>query len=982
MTTDNSKQLQEKLAKLQKMIANRQAELNEVVDILKPEAYQQQETALLQLRQQAADITAQLSGHGAISQGSGDAVAATGVVDGVVSPGHDNVTVEDSDIEAGERAMVGVRAKGHVITGDGNKLISTIINLYRQGDPQQTDEATLRRQIADYLRGLYNRYSRLELRGIRRDGQQVIQLELEQVYVPLAAKTWRRGGQSEEIRLDQVLQRGQRVIITGGPGSGKTTVLLHLAATLALALGSDTPALAAEKLGLTGPLPLPVYIPLSSYARYRRTLPDGYSAEQDTLAAFISHYLIRRGQGGFDLPEDFFQQLLRSGRQVMALLDGLDEVPGENERVKVREAIEGLLDSRPKLQIVATCRTAAYVGQSVLGRGFREVAALPLREGYIVRLVKQAYGLPDVFGSEPGQAEAKSNDLLKAISDLEEQRRRLYGEKTEPLITSPLLVRMLMIVHISDRRLPEQRAELYKKATDNLLLPEYQPDQEVAYELGGLVGGSQSVHREMAQYLAFELHQRGDKQGRELEEYELRQILQTHPTYPELAEDFIGLTRRRSTLLEERDGQYRFIHLAFQEFLVASYLADVKMGEGGYNAIAGFLEQGPLLDSWWREPILLISGYFSIDKPQAAQKLLQRLAGLDEHAPARAATLPAEILLGAAELAAAAALEWPGLPAGLKAELAARLTGFFTKPGGLDNTPPVLRAEAGNILARLGDPRPEVTTVDAMQFCYVPAGSFEMGSGDDDDLAYNDEMPQHTFNIEYGYWLARYPVTIAQWQEFVTDSGHKPEEADSLRDPANRPVRYVTWYEAVKFCEWLSKRWQANGLLPAGWQVRLPSEAEWEKGARGGLEIPTAPVIRVLSNIESTGSGAGEEQRANPGPRRRYPWGDKAEPNRANYDATGIRTTSAVGCFPDGVTVYGCEEMSGNVLEWCVTRQQDSYEYYRNDNAISKTNVRRILRGGAFYDNVRYVRCAVRFDHYPASSYRSLGFRVMCVAPI
>ena len=160
--------------------------------------------------------------------------------------------------------------------------------------------------------------------------------------MPLAAKTYRRGGQAAEIRLDQVLQQGGRVIITGGPGSGKTTVLLHLASTLALALGSDRPALAQEKLGLTGPLPLPIYIPLSSYARYRRELAADCPAERDTLAAFISHYLIRQGQGGFDLPVDFFQQLLRSGRQVMVLLDGLDEVPDENERVQVRAAVRHL----------------------------------------------------------------------------------------------------------------------------------------------------------------------------------------------------------------------------------------------------------------------------------------------------------------------------------------------------------------------------------------------------------------------------------------------------------------------------------------------------------------------------------------------------------------------------------------------------------------------------------------------------------------
>jgi energy-coupling factor transporter ATP-binding protein EcfA2 len=646
---------------------------------------------------------ATVSGQGAVARHGSTATSATG----------------DQSVAIGE---VG----GNAIVGDNNRQITNFITLYQRGNPRETDEATLRQQIAGYLRGVYNRYSRLELRGIKREGQQVIRLELDQAFVPLAAKTYRRG-QAQEIRLDQVLQQGKQVIITGGPGSGKTTVLLHLASTLALAIGSDDPTPARERLGLSGELPLPVYIPLSSYARYRRNLPKGAAANRDTLAAFITHYLIRRGQGAFNLPDDFFQQLLASGRQVMVLLDGLDEVPDENKRAEVVGAIEGLLETRPDLQVVATCRTAAYVGRAALGQEFREVVVLPLQAAHIERLVRQAYALPDLFDEEPGQAKQKSDELLQAIEKLEAERRRLYGDDTEPLITSPLLVRMLMIVHISDRRLPEQRAELYKKATDNLLLPEFHPDPEVANEIGGLVGGSQSVHRELAQHLAFEMHQRGETQGRDLDEFELREILRRHPVYPELAEKFITLARSRSSLLEEREGQYRFIHLAFQEFLVAGYLADVKGGEGGYNGIAAFLEQGSLLDSWWREPILLISGYFSIDKPLAAQKFLKRLAGLDEHAPARAATLSPEMLLAGAELAGTAALEWPGLPESLQGELAQRLAGFFRAPRRLENSTPTLRAMAGDTLARLGDPRPEVMTVDGMQFCGVPAGRVHNG---------------------------------------------------------------------------------------------------------------------------------------------------------------------------------------------------------------------------------------------------------------
>ncbi|MCA9941400.1 MAG: hypothetical protein KC418_22325, partial [Anaerolineales bacterium] len=100
------------------------------------------------------------------------------------------------------------------------------------------------------------------------------------------------------------------------------------------------------------------------------------------------------------------------------------------------------------------------------------------------------------------------------------------------------------------------------KATDAMLLPDYAPDAETAMRIGELVGGSWEVHRDLVQHIAFYLHRRGEQQGREIEEDDLRRLLETEATYAPLANDFIALTRLRGTLLEERLRRYRFLHLA------------------------------------------------------------------------------------------------------------------------------------------------------------------------------------------------------------------------------------------------------------------------------------------------------------------------------------------------------------------------------------------------------------------------------------
>jgi formylglycine-generating enzyme required for sulfatase activity len=106
----------------------------------------------------------------------------------------------------------------------------------------------------------------------------------------------------------------------------------------------------------------------------------------------------------------------------------------------------------------------------------------------------------------------------------------------------------------------------------------------------------------------------------------------------------------------------------------------------------------------------------------------------------------------------------------------------------------------------------------------------------------------------------------------------------------NHPVVGVTWYEALAFCRWLTERWREEGVLPDRWLVRLPSEAEWEKAARGGIQIPAGPVIgrNWLAQAQSQLYQNGE-------PQRRYPWGEEPDLNRANYKLCQMACSGGTG---------------------------------------------------------------------------------------
>jgi len=276
-------------------------------------------------------------------------------------------------------------------------------------------------------------------------------------------------------------------------------------------------------------------------------------------------------------------------------------------------------------------------------------------------------------------------------------------------------------------------------------------------------------------------------------------------------------------------------------------------------------------------------------------------------------------------------------------------------------------------ISKIGDPRLEVSTIEYMHFCYIPAGAFWMGSSEN-----NEESEHRNDKLNYNYWMGRYPITVQQFKEFVNITGYPPQDKSCLEDEPNRPIRHITRYDALHFCHWLTGVWQKRLLLPSGYSVCLPSEAEWEKAARGGMEILVKPIIATVHQINVKMSPMLKKADLFS---RRFPWGDTIDPNRANYNRSDIHDTNAVGCFPTGASPYGCEEMSGNVWEWTRSLYRD-YPYNPDDG---RENLRKpgahILRGGSYAYPPDFIRCSDRFCDSPAYRLDLLGFRICITKP-
>jgi formylglycine-generating enzyme required for sulfatase activity/energy-coupling factor transporter ATP-binding protein EcfA2 len=869
-----------------------------------------------------------------------------------------------------------------VAAGEGATIIqeSIIVNAEKGArvaigtEPVKMSSKLRATALGRYLEHIiaHNRY--LQLQGIRSGGK-LVNIELEHIYITLRT-TQQRNIQAEEewlheeagmapgemgrmkmersalretvsVTVDQALADNKHMVILGDPGSGKTTLLRYLALLYGRDLAESTKSV-SEKLKLNEAGYLPVLLQLRQFGSF---LKEHYLKDDGTEGHGLLFEFLFRAMKGFriDLPDDFFDAYFQNGKAII-LLDGMDEVADPDLRARVARMLEAFTLAYPKCRFVITSRVVGYTGASRLTGDYVTTTVRDFTLADVEQFLKHWHRLVAVGQLGPGEsadtfASSQTTQLMSAIRG---------NERIRDLAINPLLLTVIALVHRDRVKLPDRRAELYAEAVDVLL-----GKWDEARGVGGVsiledrpfeVGDK----RLMLQSLALWMHEHEQK---EISQADLFAFLekQFSGMAPDLQkrrmaiERFQRVIEERTGLLSARgEGVYAFSHLTFQEYLAARALS----GRDDYVEYALRFTGG----AWWREVILLEAGHLSGDSIQRASRLIRAIMEYrKEPLPYHNLVLASECLRDAGEQRVDAKLSQEindRLDKALKSPPPAT-TRIFKKWGlrtwidqraGLAQS--LARAGKGYWTQPFGEP----------DWVTIPAGEFWMGV---DVSPYERERPQHKLFMPE-YQIARVPVTNAQYALFIQDAKYKaPEGWEENRPPKGReshPVVNVSWYDAIKYCEWLTEK--------TGKSISLPSEAEWEKAARSD-------------------------------DKREYPWG-KWESYRANTNELGLGDTTPVGIFLEGASPYGVLDMSGNVWEW--TRsifgrwdkknnkviEPFAYPYLSNDGRekiMEDNDLLRTLRGGAFYNLSDFARCSFRSWFSPVSRPWVFGFRVV-VSPV
>ena len=927
-------------------------------------------------------------------------------------------TIQNELNQAGSKIIYNATLKGDGAIAQGDRAVALgknarytagdhIENYHQAPDPGKGKEAEANDARCTYLEKLRRHCQALPLAALGGQENSDEEITLDKVYTNLDTTIYVKSTDLEKLRsgekvkltesaiakespeiqermgekkdveplpLWDAVRATPRVVVLGDPGAGKSTFARKLLGLQAATLLEECDPLQGFDGGL---LPIMVVLRELSLRLAKLDLSSLSAGEKkkvllEEVRAHLADDLKHNHAETF-IPH--MMQALESG-QALLVLDGLDEVP-QSLRQVVRQVVVALRSEYQLERLIITSRIRSYTGNAVF-KNTQTFTIRPFDKEKIKDFVNGWYRAQAEMGrlTEKDRQE-RTDDLIQATAS-----RNLLE-----IASNPMMLTSMAIIHQKEIGLPRERVRLYKLVVDVLLnrWQKYRFGEKNLAPSPALTAFLMDEMRLLSalERLAYEAHRagKGEKESADLPRLKALSILEDKEYLGKigLAEEFLDYVDQRAGLLKGNGGEldkptsYSFPHRTFQEYLAGCYMVRdrnpsreyfQRAGEGDYWALAAQLGAEELYFNRRGIHTLLDLVYQLLPSSKPANEQEERAAlwsGLFAH------------VAGEEEIKT----DQDSPEGGQKylSRLSPRLVGLL---GG--ELPPLERAEAGRILSKLGDPRQDVLLPEEILFCQVPAGEFRMGDKGKEFLL---DLPE--------FFISRYPITNAQYKTFMDEGGYSQreywKEAEqekywkegtfkgkydknariapvSYGEPfnlSNHPVVGISWYEALAFVRWMDaslqrvgqlKLWKAKKslALPKGYHIALPSEAEWEKAARG-----------------TDG--------------REYPWKGKFDSNKANTGETGINSTSAVGCFPQGESPFGLQELSGNVWEWT----RSVYKEYPYDAGDGREDLNssddRVLRGGAFYNYRLDVRCAYRYGNLPNDGDDDLGFRVI-VSPI
>jgi formylglycine-generating enzyme required for sulfatase activity len=776
----------------------------------------------------------------------------------------------------------------------------------------------------------------------------------------------------------------RRAALLGEPGAGKTTTLWKLARD------------AVEQALVDPSAPLPLLIRLGKWLEAHEPIQDFMQRELGELGAYLDTLLKTRRavlllDGLNEVPSGeraakaaLVKAFLNQHKDLLALVScreldytgaldlGLDTVTIKPlDPPRILDFVTSYLSKTGSEQIPPTplCKGGQggfHETESVSGRQRGEDLFWRLAGGEAVREVWRVW---EKAGADWALFWSAQNIITQELFFKTNNRQQsiwleavVYDLRSlMRLAGNPYVLFMLTQVYIDSGELPANRALLFDGFVQVLLLREHlakvEDEWRTTEEGEALLTALENLAWALQSRREFKDNE--DKEDEDETDTEATTVLSREEA-AEWMDDQLLYRAAAASLLDVGEREVRFAHQLLQEYFTARLLRTrLEQWLGATKPVLSEVEGLALpvkasLDTpnvtamdarnfwprcWertgWEESAVLLAGFYADDCTPV-------IGWLAEAQPEVAAQC---ILQSGAQIPNSTLQR-------LRQDWIPRLTDLARHPE------PEARAAFGRALGMLtldGEPldnRPGVALrydsklrrkVPDIAWVEVPAGEFIYQNGKKISLP--------------GFHIARYPVTHCQFQAFIDDPkgygnpqwwqdlAERFEQPEPPRwDYSNHPRETVSWYEAVAYCRWLSQ------LMGA--EVRLPTEQEWEKAARG------------LKGFA-------------------YPWGNGYESGYANIDESYgnvgphyLQQTSAVGLYPQGQSPFGASDMTGNVWEWCLN------EYKQPQRQGLVGDGRRVARGGSWGGGRVNVRTAYRNYYRPVNRNNLIGFRLVCVALI